>query len=215
MAGGISGTGTAVNTANYNVDSGAFTPITAGAETDVIQNAGATKTITLDTTTGASQGGGTHVSERATQRYGNIGGGGRDGRNGDLTPEQQRFQRQLQTAAAGTGSVFQPGAATVTAASTTASSTGSALAALTALTTAIGNLGLVQGIVGAGEKQVAVRHEPRAIADHECLGRRSGYPRRRCRVGRGKPDQGAGLAADVAGRSFAGQPQRRRRCCHC
>ena len=50
--------------------------------------------------------------------------------------------------------MFQPGAATVTAASAGASNTGSALAALAALTTAISNLGLVQGLVGAGENKL-------------------------------------------------------------
>ena len=46
------------------------------------------------------------------------------------------------------------GAVAVTAASTVASNTGNAIAALTALTTAITNLGLTQGIVGAGENKL-------------------------------------------------------------
>jgi flagellin len=46
------------------------------------------------------------------------------------------------------------GAVVVTAASTTASSTGNAIAALTSLSTAISNLGLTQGIVGAGENKL-------------------------------------------------------------
>jgi flagellin len=51
----------------------------------------------------------------------------------------------------GTGSVFGAvGAQTVTAASAAASNTGNSIAALNALQTAVNNLGLVQGKVGAG-----------------------------------------------------------------
>ena len=51
----------------------------------------------------------------------------------------------------GTGSVFGAvGAQAVTPAANTASNTGNAIAALTALQTAVDNLGLVQGKVGAG-----------------------------------------------------------------
>ena len=55
----------------------------------------------------------------------------------------------------GTGSLFgSVGAQTVTAASNNASNTGNAIAALTALQTAVTNLGLVQGKVGAGENKL-------------------------------------------------------------
>ena len=46
------------------------------------------------------------------------------------------------------------GAVAVTKASNAASNTGNAIAALTALSTAISNLGLTQGIVGAGENKL-------------------------------------------------------------
>jgi flagellin len=46
------------------------------------------------------------------------------------------------------------GAVAVTAASAAASSTGNAIAALTAIATAVSNLGLTQGIVGAGENKL-------------------------------------------------------------
>ena len=153
VAGGVSGTGTAVNTANYNVDSGAFTAITAGTETDVFQNAGHTVTVNLDTTTGASQASALTYLNTQLSGTGILAVADATGGTGISFQSTSAFS-VLQTAAAGTGSVFQPGAATVTAASTSASSTGSALAALTALTTAIGNLGLVQGQVGAGENKL-------------------------------------------------------------
>jgi len=153
VAGGVSTTGTAVNGANYNVDSGAFTPITAGTETDVFQNAGGTVTVNFDTTTDASQAAAltylnTQLSGTGISAVADAGAG-----TGISFQSSSAFS-VLQTAAAGTGSVFQPGAATVTAASAGASNTGSALAALAALTTAISNLGLVQGIVGAGENKL-------------------------------------------------------------
>ena len=58
-------------------------------------------------------------------------------------------------AGGGTGNLFGgTGALTVTGPSTTASDTGNAIAALSALTTAISNLGLTQGVVGAGENKL-------------------------------------------------------------
>ena len=58
-------------------------------------------------------------------------------------------------AGGGTGNLFGgTGAQTVTGPSTTASDTGNAIAALSALTTAISNLGLTQGVVGAGENKL-------------------------------------------------------------
>jgi flagellin len=58
--------------------------------------------------------------------------------------------------AAATGGLFAAtGAQAVTAPAAGASSTGNALAALTALQTAVKNLGLVQGAVGSGENVLA------------------------------------------------------------
>jgi flagellin len=149
----ITSAGTAHNSANYNVDSGVFTNITVSPETDVFQNAGGATTVTLTQgTTGASIGaalislnqqlagtGITAVTDEATT---------------GISFQSSSVFSVNQTVAAGGGSLFAPGAITVTPASTAASSTGSALAALTALTTAISNLGLVQGAVGAGENKL-------------------------------------------------------------
>ena len=58
-------------------------------------------------------------------------------------------------AGGGTGAAFgSVGAKSVTAASNSASNTGNAIAALTALQTAVTNLGLVQGKVGAGQNKL-------------------------------------------------------------
>ena len=58
------------------------------------------------------------------------------------------------TVAGGGGAFSAVGSQAVSAASTTASSTGSAIAALGFLSTAVQNLGLVQGRVGAGENKL-------------------------------------------------------------
>jgi len=52
--GPISASGTAVNTANYNIDAAAPAVLT-GSETFTVQNAGGSYNVSLDSTTGASQ----------------------------------------------------------------------------------------------------------------------------------------------------------------
>ncbi len=54
VTGAISTTGTAVNSANYNVDTGTVAGITAGTEVDTFQNASGTYAVSFDSTTGAS-----------------------------------------------------------------------------------------------------------------------------------------------------------------
>ena len=153
VTGAISTTGTAVNSANYNVDTGAFSgaPITAGTETDVIQNAGGSCTINLTSADNT-------VDTALTDINSALSGSGilavADAAGTGISLQSTSSFSVNQTASA-TGSVFTTaGSNPVTAASTTASSTGSALAALSLLTQAISNLGLVQGIVGAGENKL-------------------------------------------------------------
>jgi flagellin len=151
--GPISTSGSAINSANYNVDTGAFSgaAITAGTETDVIQNAGGSYTLSLTNADNT-------VALALTAINSSLSGSGilavADAAGTGISLQSTAAFSVNQTGAA-TGSVFTtPGSNPVTAASTTASSTGSALAALTALTQAIANLGLVQGNVGAGENKL-------------------------------------------------------------
>ena len=148
----VTSTGSATNSANYNTDSGAFTAITAGSETDVFQNAKGSVSVTLDTTSGATQA--SSLISLNSQLAGTGITAVTDALGTGFSFQSSSVFSVNQTTAAGTGSLFAPGAIAVTPASTTASSTGSALAALTALSAAISNLGLVQGQVGAGENKL-------------------------------------------------------------
>ncbi len=151
--GPISLTGTAVNSANYSVDAAA-PAVTGSAETFTIQNAGGTYNISLDATTGATQ-----ASALAALNTALAGSGVfviKDAAGTGLTLQStSAFSvNETATAGAGTGLFSAVGGQTVTAASPSASATGNALAALVSLTNAIGNLGLVQGVVGAGENKL-------------------------------------------------------------
>ncbi len=153
--GPISTSGTAVNSANYNVDTGAFSgaPITAGTETDVVQNAAGSYTLTLTSADNT-------VPLALTAINLQLSGSGilavADAAGTGISLQStSSFSVNQNSNPPATGSVFTtPGPNTVTPAAATASNTGSALAALTALTQAIANLGLVQGTVGAGENKL-------------------------------------------------------------
>lgn len=142
-----------INTGNFNLNS-AFAAVVGSAETFTVQNAGKSYNLSLDSTTGATQ------ASALTYLNTQLAGSGISAIKG-LTGSDIQFQSTsqfsvVQTAAAGTsgGAFAGTGSQAVTAASATASSTGNALAALTALNTAVLNLGLVQGRVGAGENKL-------------------------------------------------------------
>ncbi len=151
--GPISTTGSAANSSNYSID--ALAPaVTGSAETFTVQNSGGTYNISLDATTGATQ------ASALTAINNALAGSGifavKDTAGTGLTLQSSGAFSITETAlaGAGTGAFAGLGGQSVTAASPGASSTGNALAALAALTTAIGNLGLVQGKVGAGENKL-------------------------------------------------------------
>lgn len=155
---------TAVNSANYTLDSstgagGAFAAFSAGggtsaSETIVFQNAGSTKTITLDSTNASS------VSAALTTLNSALTGTGisavKSANGTDISFQSSNSFSVSETAftagaGGGTGNLFGAvGAVTVSGPAAASSSTGSALAALTVLAAAVNNLGLVQGTVGAG-----------------------------------------------------------------
>jgi flagellin len=161
--GPVSLSGSAVNSADYNLGSGPFTGFTLGggtstSETIVFQNAGGTHTITLDDTNAS-----TLTMALATLNTALSGSGiaAVKAPNGtDISFQSSSAFSVNETAytaatGGGTGNLFGGvGAQAVTAASSNASNIGNALAALTALTGAVGNLGLVQGNVGAGENEL-------------------------------------------------------------
>ncbi len=151
--GPISATGTAVNSANYSINAAA-PAITGGTETFTVQNAAGTYNVSLDSTTGASQA--TALTAINTALAGSGIYAIKDAAGTGITLQSTSAFSIDETAlaTAGTGAFSALGGQAVTAASTSASSTGNALAALTALTAAIGALGLVQGQVGAGENKL-------------------------------------------------------------
>ncbi len=146
-------TSTAINTGNFNLNS-TFAAVVGTAEAFTVQNAGNSYSVSLTSVTGATQ------AAALTSLNTQLAGSGVYAIKG-LSGNDIQFQSTsafsvVQTAAAGTsgGAFSGTGAQAVTAASTAASSTGNAISALAALNTAVQNLGLVQGRVGAGENKL-------------------------------------------------------------
>lgn len=157
--GPISNTGTAVNGANYSLGSGTFAAFavgggTAATESFVVQNGGGAYTVSLTSANAGSLSAALTTINTALSGSGVYAVTAANGTDISLQGSSTFSVNETEfTAGAGggTGSVFGAvGAQTVTAASSTASNTGNAIAALTALQTAVTNLGLVQGKVGAG-----------------------------------------------------------------
>jgi flagellin len=151
--GPVSATGTAVNSANYNIDAAAPAVLT-GSETFTVQNAGGAYNVSLDSTTGASQASALTAINTALSGSGIYAIKDSAGSGIELQSSGAFSINETQLATTGTGAFSALGAQAVTAASADASDTGNALAALNELTTAVGNLGLVQGQVGAGENKL-------------------------------------------------------------
>jgi flagellin len=139
------------NTADYNINS-AFATIVGTNETLTFQNANGSFNVSLPAGAAAAT-----IQALNTQ----LAGSGITavlGANGtDINIQSANSFSINQTAAAGTsGGLFAgTGAQTVNAPSASSNSTGNATAALTALTTAVSRLGLVQGRVGTGENVFA------------------------------------------------------------
>lgn len=157
--GPIANTGSTVNSSNYSIDSGTFAAFTAGggtaaAENFTIQNGSGSYNISLDSVNADN------LADTITALNTSLAGTGvyavKAANGTDLTLQSSNAFSVNETvftagSGGGTGSLFgATGAQTVAAASNSASNTGNSLAALTALQTAVTNLGLVQGKVGAG-----------------------------------------------------------------
>ncbi|HYA16467.1 MAG TPA: flagellin, partial [Bryobacteraceae bacterium] len=160
----VTANSTAVNTADYNLDSasgpgGAFAAFAAGAgtsasETVVFQNAGGSKTITLDATNAGDI---NTALATLNSNLNSIGVYAVKAANGTDIEFQSSSSFSVNETAytaganGGTGNLLGGvGAVTVNGPAAAASDTGAAISALNLLNTAIQNLGLTQGTVGAG-----------------------------------------------------------------
>ncbi len=152
--GPVSTTGLAVNTADYNLTSTAFAAVIGTNEAFTIQNSGGSYNVSLSPAQTAT----TPLALTAINNQ--LTGSGifavqaPDGT--DISFQSGSSFSVNETALAGTsgGAFTALGSQVVTAPTAGSSTTGNALAALTALTTAISSLGLVQGVVGAGENKL-------------------------------------------------------------
>ena len=137
-----------VNTGNNTLNS-TYAAVTVGSEKFTVQNSGGSYNLTLDTTTGATQA--SALAYLNTQLSGS-GISAVKGANGTDISFQSTSTFSLNETQLGTGGAFTVlGAQAVTAPSASSTSTGNSLSALTALETAVTNLGKIQGHVGAGE----------------------------------------------------------------
>ena len=158
--GPVSNTGTAVNSGDYNLGSGTFAAFatgggTAATESVVFQNAGGTYSASLTSANAGS------LAATLTTLNTALNGSGiyaiKAANGTDVSFQSLNTFSVNETAfsagsGGGTGSLFGVvGAQAVTAASAAASGTGNSQAALTSLSTAISNLGSIQGRVGAGQ----------------------------------------------------------------
>jgi len=152
---------TAVNTADYNLDSatgtgGPFVAFTgASAETVVFQNAGQATTVTLNAGNASTQAFALSALNTALNGHGIYAVTAANGTDISFQSSNAFSVSETALTGGGTGNLFGAVAPlVVTGPAAGTSSTGAALAALTALTSAVTNLGLVQGKVGAGENKL-------------------------------------------------------------
>jgi flagellin len=152
---------TAVNTADYNLDSasgtgGAFAAFSgASAETVVFQNAGAATSVTLNSTNASTLSQTLSTLNTALNSSGIYAVKAANGTDISFQSANSFSVNETAITAGGAGNLFGAvGSVSVTAPAAGASSTGAALSALSALQTAVTNLGLVQGKVGAGENKL-------------------------------------------------------------
>jgi flagellin-like hook-associated protein FlgL len=156
--GPISTTGTAVNSANYSLSStteaSGYVPVSGlNDEKFTVQNAGGSYNVDLGAVTGLTTGSALTAINSALSGSGIYAVAAPD--SNDITFQSSNVFSVNETQLASTGGLFTTlGAQTPTAPAASASDTGNALAALTLLTQAISNLGLVQGNVGAGENKL-------------------------------------------------------------
>ena len=162
--GPISATGTAVNGANFSIGSGTIAAFAVGGgaaatESFTVQNGGGAYSVNLTSANAGSLAATLTTINTALSGSGVYAVTAANGTDVSLQSTGTFSVNETAFTAGsggGTGSFFGAvGAQAVTAASNAAAHTGNAIAALTSLQTAVTNLGLVQGKVGAGENKLA------------------------------------------------------------
>ena len=146
------------NAGVYRVASQAFTAVTAasGAETLTFQTASGSASVTLDATTGAASTTAISAINAQTASLGIYAIYGTA--SGRVTIESNSsfslsvYDGQIATGLFGTSTGLQT--VSISSPDSTATTTGNALAALSSLSTAITNLGVVQGKVGTGQNKL-------------------------------------------------------------
>jgi len=155
----VTGTGTygttshGINTGDYNVTTSGFAALTAN-ETLVFQTGSGNTTVNL---TAANSGTTANLVSSLNTQLANTGIYAVVAPNSSDVSLQSSSSFNINETTNGAGDPFgltAPGAVTVNAPSATASATGNAISALASLSTAISDLGLTQGIVGAGENKL-------------------------------------------------------------
>lgn len=161
--GPIADTGTAVNASDYSVGSGTFAAFAAGGgasadETFVVQNASGSYSINLNAVNSGTLAAALTTINTALAGSGVSAVKAANGTDFSLQSTSSFSVNETAFTAGsggGTGSAFGAvGAQVVTPAQNSASNSGNAIAALAALQTAVTNLGLVQGKIGAGENKL-------------------------------------------------------------
>lgn len=154
------GTGLAANGAAsenqgvYRLASTTFTAITGGTEVLVFQNASGSVAVTLDSTSGASVSAAVAAINAQTAALGIYALQGTSATQITIQSASDFSIVVTQDSVTTTGLAAGTGTLTVSDPSTSATTTANALAALSAITTAISNLGLVQGRVGTGQNKL-------------------------------------------------------------
>jgi len=153
----------AVNTGDYNVTSYgtgtanapvAFAGITAGTETLVFQNSAGSTSVTL---TSANAGNTANALSAINSQLSGTGIQAVQAPDGTNISFQSATSFNVNETTNATGDLFglaAPGAVAVNTPTAASSATGNAISALSLLSTAISNLGLTQGVVGAGENKL-------------------------------------------------------------
>lgn len=160
---GSASAGTALATAGtatdnegvYRLASTAFTAVGAGGtEVLMFQNASGAATVTLDQTTGASVAAAVSAINAQTAALGIYAVVGETSSQITIQSAGDFSITVTQDGSTTTGLAAGTGTLTVSDPSTSATTTANALAALSAIQTAISNLGLVQGRVGTGQNKL-------------------------------------------------------------
>lgn len=153
----VTAASTAVNSGNYHYDVAVadFTAVSAGSEIVTFANANGTADVTFSATTGNTVANAIAAINAQTASLGIYAVS--DAAGTGLSIQSASDFTLVKTQAAGTGVVVTGavGAKTVTDPAAGASATGNALSALTALTSAVNILGIVQGRVGTGQNKMS------------------------------------------------------------